>query len=95
MTRPRPEAEPFIAHEAPTSQELTDYDYKLLTCYLRMLDAEEDGAEWREVAQIVLKVDPDSDYDRAKRVYDSHMARARWMTDRDQTLLLRETDLEW
>jgi Uncharacterized conserved protein (DUF2285) len=95
VTRPRPQAEPDIAEEAPISTELTDYDYKLLSCYLRMLDAEKEGADWREVAQIVLGVDPDSDYDRAKRMYESHLARAHWMTQRGHALLLREAYLEW
>jgi hypothetical protein len=54
VMRPRPEADPDIAPEAPTSPKLTDYDYKLLSCYLRMLDAEKEGADWREVLKSCL-----------------------------------------
>ncbi len=37
-------------------------------------------ADRREVSQIVLGLDPDADPARTQRVYDSHLARARWMT---------------
>jgi hypothetical protein len=95
VARPRPEDDPDIADEAPTSSGLTAYDYAMLACYLRLLDAEAEGADWREVASIVLNIDPDDHYDRAKRTYDSHMARAHWMTERGFSLLLCETDQDW
>jgi len=89
---PSPSSDPAIADEAPTGVALTDYDYMMLECYLRLLDAESEGADWREVAQIVLKVDPDKYYVRAKRMYDSHIARAHWMTEHGFRQLLREAD---
>ena len=92
MTRPKPDPDSIIANEAPIASELTDYDYVMLECYLRLLDAESEGADWREVAQIVLKVDPDKYYVRAKRMYDSHIARAHWMTEHGFRQLLREAD---
>lgn len=61
----------------PQSERLTGYDEAHLTTYLRLLDAEEEGADWREVAWIVFGLDVDADPDRAKRVHDSHLARAR------------------
>ena len=42
-----------------------------------MADAE--GADWPEVARIVLHIDSEREPDRAKRAFDSHLARARWM----------------
>ena len=81
---------PTIANEAPTAQELTDYDHRLFIVYARLLDAEADGADWREVARVVLKIDPDKEYARAKRAYDSHMARARWMTEQGYRYLLQK-----
>jgi hypothetical protein len=92
VARPKPEDDPNIADEAPTSSGLTDYDFAMLTCYLRLLDAETEGADWREVASIVLNVDPDRHYVRAKRMYDSHIARAHWMTERGFRFLLCEPD---
>lgn len=59
---------------------LTDYDHLHLITYLRLLDAETDGADWQEVAELVLKIDPAWETDRARRVYDAHLARAHWMT---------------
>jgi hypothetical protein len=74
--------------------DLTDYDFTMLECYLRLLDAESEGADWREVAQIVLKVDPGKHYVRAKRAYTSHIARAHWMTKEGFRQLLQEADSE-
>ena len=39
-----------------------------------MLDANADGADWREVSRIVLHIGAK----RARRAFDSHLARARW-----------------
>jgi len=94
VKRPKPMFDPTIANEAPTAQELTDYDYRLFIIYIRLLDAEADGADWREVARVVLKIDPDKEYARAKRAYDTHMARARWMTEHGYRHLLEKADGE-
>jgi hypothetical protein len=74
----------------PASPELTDYDRKHLALYIRLLDAADAGADWREVARVVLKLDPDHDVQRARCVYDSHLARARWMTEHGYRQLLRK-----
>lgn len=67
--------------EAPPDEDrLTEYDRVHLVTYLRLLDAEADGADWREVARIVLDLDPDADPERVWRVHQSHLARARWMS---------------
>jgi len=39
-----------------------------LVTYLRLLDADADGADWREVATIVLNLDVEKDQGRAQRV---------------------------
>ncbi|KRW97534.1 DNA -binding domain-containing protein [Paracoccus sp. MKU1] len=72
----------------PQSERLTGYDETHLTTYLRLLDAEEEGADWREVAGIVFGLDVAADPDRAKRIHDSHLARARWMTEAGYRQLL-------
>ena len=61
-----------------------------LVTYLRLLDADADGADWREVASIVLNLDVEKDQDRAKRVWQSHLARAKWMTEIGYRQLLRD-----
>jgi hypothetical protein len=35
---------------------------------------------WREVARIVLHIDPDREAERARQAFDSHLARAKWMS---------------
>ncbi len=51
-----------------------------LVTYLRLLDADADGADWTEVARIVLHIDPSHEPTRARRAWDTHLARAKWMT---------------
>jgi hypothetical protein len=77
-----------VADRAPTLDGLTDYDRSHTTVYLRLLDAAADGADWREAARIVLDRDPDAEGTEA--CYTSHLARARWMTERGYRFLVQE-----
>lgn len=74
----------------PSEASLTDYDRVHLRTYLRLLDAEADGADWREVVAVIFGLDAARDPDRARRVHDSHLDRARWMTERGYRDLLRD-----
>ena len=56
-----PPLDPDVADTAPSGPVLTSYDQEHLVTYLRLLDAEADGADWRDVAQIVLHLDPERD----------------------------------
>jgi hypothetical protein len=56
---------------------------------LRLLDADADGADWRDVSRIVLRIDPDNEADRARVAFESHLSRARWMTEQGYRHLLR------
>jgi hypothetical protein len=85
----RPPLDPDVAEFAPTSPVLTGYDEQHLVTYLRLLDAAEDGADWREVSAIVLQIDPEREPDRARRAWETHLARARWMTEFGYRHLLR------
>jgi len=93
--RPRPRMEPVIRDSAPADDGLTDYDCTLLIVYVRMLDAAAAEADWREVSRVLLKIDPEREPDRARRRYDTHMARARWMTEQGYRHLLMEADEAW
>lgn len=75
---------------APDSVELTDYDRAHMKEYMRVLDAATDGADWREAVAVIFGIDPDTDPKRARRVHDSHLARARWMTEHGYRQLLRD-----
>src|SRR5262245_19911762 len=78
-----------FADQPPQSQSMTDYDRQHLALYVRLLDAAEEGAEWTEVVRLLFGLDPNEDRERARRVYDSHLARARWMTEHGYRDLLR------
>jgi len=73
-----PPLDPDVADLAPAEPALTPYDQEHAITYLRMLDADAEGADWREVSRIVLHMDPVRDPDRARRAFDSHLARAKW-----------------
>ncbi len=46
----QPSLDPPCADVAPTSPQLTGYDEAHLVTYLRLLDADADGADWCEAA---------------------------------------------
>jgi hypothetical protein len=64
----------------PDLSHVTPYDERHLKTYLRLLDAHEAGADWREVVKVIFGLDAEREPDRARCVHDSHLARARWMT---------------
>jgi hypothetical protein len=84
-----PPLDPPVADTAPTDRVLTAYDERHVVTYLRLLDAETDGADWQEVAKLVLRIDPVSEPVRARRAWETHLARARWMTENGYRHLLR------
>jgi Uncharacterized conserved protein (DUF2285) len=81
--------DPNVANTAPSDPVLTAYDEEHLITYLRLLDADVEGADWREVARIVLHIDPERESDRARRAFESHLSRAKWMTEHGYRHLLR------
>jgi hypothetical protein len=85
----KPPLDPDVADVAPTDSVLTVYDEEHIITYLRMLDADEEGADWDEVARLVLHIDPQREPDRARRAFDTHLSRAKWMTENGFRHLLR------
>jgi T6SS, Transcription factor, DNA binding domain len=83
-----PPLDPDVADTAPSGSVLTAYDEDHLVTYLRLLDADTEGADWREVARLVLHLDPVHESDRALTVFDSHLSRARWITEHGYRHLL-------
>jgi Uncharacterized conserved protein (DUF2285) len=83
----KPPLNPDVADTAPADPVLTRYDEEHIITYLRLLDA--DGADWREITQIVLHINPDREPARARQAFDSHLARAKWMTEHGYRHLLR------
>ncbi len=81
--------QPAFLDKPPESTELTDYDRAHMKEYMRVHDAATDGADWREAVAVIFGIDPDAEPERARLVHDSHLARARWMTEHGYRQLLR------
>ena len=79
MTKTSPHTE--VSDEVPWSDGITEYDNQHDQTYLRLLDADKDGVSKNEMARRILGIDPAKDPDRALRAVESHLARARWMTE--------------
>ncbi|SKA40338.1 Uncharacterized conserved protein [Enhydrobacter aerosaccus] len=73
----------------PKSSTVTSYDERHAGTYLRLLDAESAGADWREVVMVLFGLDPVNEPERSRLIYDGHLARARWMRDSGFKHLLR------
>lgn len=72
--------DPDVDDEAPTGPDVSPYDEQHYVTYLRLLDANRAGADWREVARIVLHRDPVAQEARSRRCWESHLARAQWLS---------------
>jgi hypothetical protein len=81
-----PQLDPNVADLAPIEPALTSYDEQHAITYVRLLQADGEGADWREVARIVLHIDPDSEPDRARNAYQSHLSRAKWVSEQGRLL---------
>lgn len=69
------------------------YDRANILTYARVLDVAEgrdiiDGRDWREASIIILGCDPDKDEPAARRCWDAHVARARWIIGEGLPLFL-------
>jgi hypothetical protein len=84
MTAPPFETQP------PQDEGVTPYDERHLVTYLRLLDAEADGADWREAVSIIFGINPALEPERAHAVHESHLARAHWMTKSGYRHLLKK-----
>ena len=49
---------------------LTAHDEEHMITYMRVLDVDQQGADWRKVSRIVLRIDPDTEAHRARRVFE-------------------------
>ena len=84
----RTDFRPMLADEAPGADTLTGYDEEHLITYRGLLDAEREGAEWDEAALLVLSIDPIREPDRARRAWETHLARAKWLIEQGYGPLL-------
>lgn len=75
--------------QPPHTERVNAYDEQHLAIYLRLLMAEEEGTDWREVVQVIFGLNPAQEPARAKMVHESHLARAHWMTETGYRHLLK------
>ena len=88
--RERPLLDPDVEDEAPRGPDITTYDEQHYVTYLRLLDASRDGADWQEVASIVLHRDPVRDEAGTRRCWESHLERARWLSNKGYRRILEQ-----
>ena len=74
----------------PDSKTLTEYDENHLTDYLRLLDADKENADWKEIVSIIFGIDPDEDESKAKAMHESHLERAKWVSQSGYAQLLKK-----
>ena len=60
-----------------------------LSEYLRLLDADAAGADWREAAEVILRLDCVGNPAHAREVYQAHLKRAQWMAGEGYRHLLQ------
>lgn len=82
-------ANPDYLDEPPAEDRITDYDRAHFKTYLRILDADAEGADWEEAVEIIFGINPRQDRDHALKIHSAHLARARWMTEHGYRHLLR------
>ena len=85
-----PQLNAKVADSAPGEPALTAYDKEHAITYARLLDAEAANADWREVARVVLHIDPTTEPERARCAFESHLERAKWMARHGYRQLLRD-----
>ena len=79
MTKPNPA--PEVADEVPWIDGITEYDNQHDEIYIRLLDANKEGASKDEMARFILGIDPARAPERARKAVENHLARAIWMTE--------------
>jgi len=84
------ELDPDVADDVPWSDSITPYDEQHFITYLRLLDANDECADWQEVARIVLHRNPAAEPDRTRRCWEAHLRRAKWMTKSGYRKLLMD-----
>jgi hypothetical protein len=72
---------PSLADEAPSESTFTSYDEQHLLIYADLLETEADGGDWDEAALLVLRIDPGREPLRARRVWEDHLTRAKWLVE--------------
>ncbi len=87
------ELAPTVTDVVVWSDQITPYDERHFLTYARLLDANRENADWREVARIILLLDPDENPERARQCWQTHLDRAKWVATTGYQQLLEKADL--
>ncbi|MGN6356057.1 MAG: hypothetical protein ACTHLU_01075 [Novosphingobium sp.] len=68
-----------MLQEVAPSGQVTLYDRQNLAIYADLLDADDAGIGWAEGVKSILGLDASDDGETARRCWESHLARARWI----------------
>jgi len=79
----------LIADEAPWSDQINAYDEAQFRLYLRLLDAVDAKASNTEICKVLFGIDAEREPVRAQKCIQSHLRRARWMTEHGYRELLQ------
>lgn len=79
---------PDFFHCPPAGELITDYDERHHETYWRLLDADAQNTDWKETVRIVFKTEPDADLTRCRLLFETHLARARWITENGYRTLI-------
>lgn len=83
-------SKPLLDDGPPLTEQVNAYDEAHFSTYLRLLDADAEGVDWREATRIIFGINVAADPVRARRIHETHLARARWMTEVGYRHLLKE-----
>jgi hypothetical protein len=84
---------PAIADIVVWSDQITPYDEQYFLTYARLLDADREGADWRDVARIILLLDPEENPEGARQCWQTHLERAKWVVTTGYKQLLDQAKL--
>jgi hypothetical protein len=70
-----------LSKKAPSTETITAYDRAHISTYLRLFDADRDGAPWQDAADLIFGNAAETDPARLKVQHTSHLARAKWLVD--------------
>lgn len=70
-----------LSNKAPRSDSITAYDRAHISTYLRLFDADRDGATWDNAARLIFGVAAETDPTRLHHQHRSHLARAKWLVE--------------
>ena len=89
MSMPRQDGS-VVLDQPPQEDQVTDYDRQHMKAYLRLLDAAATDATPEQMAREIFGMDTVAEPERARRVAESHLARARWFSEHGYRLLADE-----